>query len=401
MFFERIDTVTNPGPDKLTQFHDQSDEFPQRIFPHYYGSGNSWSPHPLLRSPRGDIDVMPDHPHESVCLIGPNLGANYNIHGINRVEFPTYLGAPLAPQIIATSVSAGRFLTDLHKPPTTPRCFGSISVWDGHKVFQGRIVCDSTWHHFVNINLDGTGAPPQAGNNRRGLRNAFLQFTPDFHQIAEYYRNIADWIIPSNRRWCIWWYYILEERYRFPLFEEWEPLPPHPCPWEPRVKLGIRVEDALKENRGRGFAEEIVTAAMESANLEDLAGLVRPTLAEEKARTENQRHLINADELRRGVLGSIFDALVRDLPDNPSELPKALERMEHNDELLAKTATEATYSAMEAAREYYYESAKRTLSLMDRSSAMRTKQDTLKTTKRTVSKSKTTKRTTSKTKRSK
>lgn len=369
MSVNRIDTVTNPGPDRITQFDDQSDEFPQRIFPHFYGSGSSWSPHPLLRSPLGPIDVMPDHPHESVCLIGPALNAPYNLHGLNFTEFPNSGGAPLAPEIIATSVSAGRYLNPpgsiSGKPPTTPRCFGSISVWDGHKVSQGRIVCDSTWHHFVNINLDGTGAVAAPGNNRRGLRNAALVFTQNFHQIAEYYRNIADWIIPANRRWCIIWIYLLIERYRFPLFEEWEPLPPHPCPWDPRVRLGALVEDALRINRGVGFAEEIATSALEIAKVEDFAGLVRPARAETMARDANlQQTLLNPDELRRGVLGSIFDALVRDLPDSPFELAKAIERTGHDDSRLHQAVIDATRSSINAARDYYAESIRRTTSFI-------------------------------------
>lgn len=371
MFNNRIDTVTNPGPDNLAQFHDQSDEYPQRIFPHYYGSGSSWSPHPLLRSPMGDIDVMPDHPHESVCLVGPNLAANYNMHGINRVEFPAFNGTPLAPEVIATSVSAGRFLTDIQKPPTTPRCFGSISVWDGHKVNQGRIVCDSTWHHFVNINLDGTGAPPQPPNNRRGLRDAALNFTPEFHKIAEYYRNIADWIIPQGRRWCRWWLDFVVERYRFPLFEEWRPLPPHPCPWELRVRLGIQVEGALKANRGRGFAEEVVTAAIESARVEEFASLIRPTRAEFDAGSLGQRNLISPDELRYGILGSVFDAFARELPENPGDLPKFIEKRGHDDQELLRTAVGAASSAVEAALEHYAEGAKRTFSFLARAAGER------------------------------
>ncbi|HEY9405141.1 MAG TPA: hypothetical protein VIQ24_20990 [Pyrinomonadaceae bacterium] len=410
MFTDRIDTVTNPGPDRITQFDDQSDEFPQRIFPHFYGSGSSWSPHPLLRSPLGPIDVMPDHPHESVCLVGPTLNAPYNLHGLNFVEFPNFNGVPLSPEIIATSMSAGRYLNPpgsaVGKPPTTPRCFGSISVWDGHKVARGRIVCDSTWHHFVNINLDGTGAVPAPGNNRRGLRNAALVFTQDFHQVAEYYRNIADWIIPSNRRWCIIWIDLLIERYRFPLIEEWFPLPPHPCPWDPRVRLGTLVEDALRINRGLGFAEEIVTAALEDARLEDLASLVRPERAETLARSANLRqNLINQDELRRGVLGSIFDALVRDLPASPFDLTKAIERAGHDDEKLHGVITEAAGSAIDAAKEYYAESMRRTNTFMERATATRAVNVAVvtasKTSKKGGSKAKASKQGASKTKRSK
>lgn len=393
----RIDTVTNPGPDHLTQFHDQSDEFPQRIFPHYYGSGVSFAPHPLLRSPVADIDVMPDHPHESVCLVGPNLNANYNLHGLNFVEFPLFNGNPLAPEIIATSASAGRFLTDIHKPPTTPRCFGSISVWDGHKVGRGRIVCDSTWHHFVNINLDGTGAAPQVGNNRNGLRDTMLNFTPDFHQIAEYYRNIADWIIPSNRRWCRWWIDFVIERYRFPLVEEWTPMP-HPCPWELRVRLGAMVEDAFKVNRGRGIAEEIVTLGLEDAGLEDFAELIRPARAEDIARSKQYQQLVSTDDVRRAVLGTLFDAFVRDLPTNPFDLPKELKGREHDDDLLLKTAIEAAGLAIDGARDHYNESVRQTISFIERATAKRPqqKESPVKATTKTVATAKPAKNTASK-----
>ena len=69
-------------------------------------------------------------------------------------------------------------------------------------------MCDATWHHFININininLDGTDAVAAPGNDRNGLRDSALNFTEDFHQIAQYYRNVLDWPVPSNRRWCRW-----------------------------------------------------------------------------------------------------------------------------------------------------------------------------------------------------
>ena len=29
------------------------------------------------------------------------------------------------------------------------------ATYDGHRADVGRVVCDSTWHHFVNVNLTG------------------------------------------------------------------------------------------------------------------------------------------------------------------------------------------------------------------------------------------------------
>lgn len=390
---ERIDTVTNPGPDRLAQFHDQSDEFPQRIFPHYSCDGTKWSPHKLLRSPAGDIDVMPDHPHESVCLNGYALHARYQVHGLNLEEFPRDNNVPLAPEIIATSVSAGRFLTDFKKPPTIPRCFGSISVWDGHKVNQGRIVCDSTWHHFININLNGRGAPP----DRQGLRD------PDFQQVAQYYRNIAEWIAPADCQMYLRLIDLIVERYRFPLVEEWRPLPPHPCPWEPRVRLGALVEAALEVNRGRGFAAEIATAVFEAAGFEEFAELVRPVRAEDAARADSLRQLVSAEQLRLGVLGSVFDAVARHLPANPSGLPKALKGVKPEDTLLVDAVTHVVGDAVDAASNYYAKSVGRTLALIERTTAIRARQVTseAKTLKQDVSKAKRPKRVASKTKRSK
>lgn len=360
MVFERIDTVTSPGLDQDTQFFDQSDEFPQRIFPRYYGSGSSWAPHPLLRSPLGDVDVLPDHPHESVCLTGTDLGDPYALHNLTFEEFPDYQGTPLSPQIIAWSVSAGRYLTDAGKPPTTPRLFGAISVWHGHWVGRGNVVCDATWHHFVNTNLDGTGAPAQPGNNRIGLRavppgGGAPQFTVDFHKIAEYYRNIVDWLVPIGRRWCLWWLWLLIERYRDPLIEEWRPLPPHPCPWEPRVRLGTIVESALDTSRGAGTTAELVELALHTAGLAPVAEYLQPTGAGGR---QDEPLLIPPSELRRGLVGSIFDAVVADLPANPYEIEHVIG--DHDDDRLASVMVGATRQALGSLAEHHEQAARRT-----------------------------------------
>jgi hypothetical protein len=369
MEIERIDTVTNPGPDHLTQFDDQSDDLPQRIFPHYYGAGGSWSVHALLRSPLGDIDVLPDHPHESVCFVGANLAQRYTLHGLDLDEFPVVGGAPLAPEVVAWSVSAGRYLnppgTIVGKPPTTPRIFGAVSAWDGHRVQRGRVVCDATWHHFININLDGTGAVAAAGNARNGLRSGSpLTFTPDFHQVAQYYRNILDWLTPPTRRWCRWWIDLVLERYRFPLFEEFRPLPdPHPCPWDPRVALGADVEAALERALGAGAVADIVTAALETADLAELAAYVRPLATGDPSADKRTRALVDGIELRRGILGSVADALLRDLPPSPDSLADHLPD-DHDDAALDRRVAVATREAWAAARDHYKQLIKSTTRLL-------------------------------------
>lgn len=376
MSIGRIDTVTNPGPDRITQFDDQSDDLPQRIFPTYYGSGASWSVHPLLRSPLGDIDVLPDHPHESVCYVGQNLGEPYKLHGLDVQEFPAVGGSPLAPEVVAWSVSAGRYLnppaTLFGKPPTTPKLFGAISAWDGHQVNRGRVVCDATWHHFVNVNLDGASAVPAAGNSRNGLRRPLtptgpLTFTDDFHQVAQYYRNILDWLTPWTRRWCRWWIDLVLERYQFPLFEEFVPLPePHPCPWDPRVVLGADVEASLERTFGPGYTDQLVTAALDTADLAEVAEHVRPRASDDARGAQRVRSLVDGVELRRGILGSVADALLRELPPSPEQLAAHL-REDHDDAELEQRVAVATREAWDAARDHHRRLARATTKLLSHS----------------------------------
>jgi hypothetical protein len=84
--------------------------------------------------------------------------------------------------------------------------------------------------------------------------------------------------------------------------------------------------------------------ALETAEFEEYAALVRLLCAEDAARTERSRLLVNADELRWGMLGILLDTFMRDLPGNPLELPKALAQDEHEDEPLQCQALEAARS---------------------------------------------------------
>ncbi|MEZ5412639.1 MAG: hypothetical protein R2761_31690, partial [Acidimicrobiales bacterium] len=287
------------------------------------------------------IDVLPDHAHESVCYGGADTR--------QTADFP----AGLRPEVVAWSVSAGRYLNDVNKPPTTPKLFGAISAYDGHLAGQGRIVCDATWHHFVNLNLLGLQDPPGT-------------FTDDFHQIAAYYRNILDWLTPPQRRWCRWWIDLVIARYATRLFEEYVPLPPHPCPWEPRLALGRRVEAALAATAGAGAGWEIVTAALDAADLNRFAELVRPRSAadDEERRAKTDPHLLPVADLRAGVIGSVFDALVSGLPPSPDQFDRADGDGDHDDGSIGGLAAEAARSAIDAAREHYTRAAKATLDLV-------------------------------------
>lgn len=236
----RYDT-TRKGLDNIAQFEDQSDEVPQEIAPTYYSAGVSIKqgfiarkrlPHPLLCSPDGAVTYLPDHMHEGRCEVPDKLaGRTFTIAGASLREYPDYLppNAPagyvpqaLAPEIVATgSVLPGTTSPALDSAhfgspdPADARTFGVIGAWDGHRVGKGRVVVDSTWHHFFNINLTGdryledNALPPQHQQKLNGF------YVPDgmggrkpndqYKMIQWYFRNIVYWLIPSQRTAAVWW----------------------------------------------------------------------------------------------------------------------------------------------------------------------------------------------------
>jgi hypothetical protein len=125
--------------------------------------------------------------------------------------------------VLAGVTSPALDMTD-HTGATTPatgRVFGVIGAWDGHRVGKGRVVVDSTWHHFFNINLSGDRylEPPFAlSPSNEQKRHGF--YVPDgmggrkradeYEQIRWYYRNIVYWLIPASRRAILAWDAIAE-----------------------------------------------------------------------------------------------------------------------------------------------------------------------------------------------
>jgi hypothetical protein len=118
-----------------------------------------------------------------------------------------------SPEVVATSMSAAGLLTDIYKPPVVPRCFGAIGAYDGRPAGVGRVVVDATWHHFININLNGTGSGVAT---KKGLYDPANNPTPDYLQIQRYFRNIVSWLtpLPVWRCWFIKWLPVV--RYLYP-----------------------------------------------------------------------------------------------------------------------------------------------------------------------------------------
>ncbi len=233
---KRNDT-NHAGHDAGTQFSDQSDDIPQTIQPTLYAARVSrytkarW-PHPLLCGTAGVIDVLPDHPHEGECRLPDSLTLNDPFGGGEEYPMATAAGLRISPEIVAMAqVPAGNTADKGgSKMPTIAHRFPVISAYDGHLAGVGRVVCDSTWHHFVNVNLIGVAEggvfdqfdmlfgdhhPGEHASKHDGfLSSASGRAALD--RIRNYYTNIGVWLAPRPLQTCFnrkaWWQIVYGER---------------------------------------------------------------------------------------------------------------------------------------------------------------------------------------------
>ena len=209
-------STINKGANGRYEFDNQSDDIPQTIEPVIttLQSGSPVAsiitrfPHPLLCGTDGVISVLPDHMHEGQCEIPAVLDPQ---------EYPPFGGHPLSPQIVAWENIIGRSAmgpTDPGKPSgyddnenlASDRA-ACIAAWDGQVVNHGRVVVDSTFHHFVDVNFLGVGidithnwAADETAKTL-GLANST---SPDgilaYKHIRQYFRNIALWLAPASKQ---------------------------------------------------------------------------------------------------------------------------------------------------------------------------------------------------------
>lgn len=125
-------------------------------------------PHPLfMYQPGSFIDVFPDHRHEGELVI-PNIEDREDV-------WPSGPGGQPKPVVVA-------FGTDRRNGDVV----NLVTAYDGDAAEVGRIVADSSWHHYVNINLNGFPHPAPANS------------TAD--KIGQYYGNLAVWLAPKHKR---------------------------------------------------------------------------------------------------------------------------------------------------------------------------------------------------------
>lgn len=186
----------------------EGDRYPQRIYPVFQTTAHSpfilgnW-PHPILCGQFGVIDRFPDHMHEGGLVEDDDVVLTHKLlPGLSLDEYPT-IPIVVAPNVAAArpglddgSVAIGRprprviaygMTTNLE---TTPTRFAMLGVYDGEPVGVGRVVVDSTWHHWFSMNILGLSAQ-----------------APGFYRnMQTYYRNVALWLAtPAQRASMLFW----------------------------------------------------------------------------------------------------------------------------------------------------------------------------------------------------
>jgi hypothetical protein len=268
------------------------------------------------------MDVLPDHPHESVCkevTSAALLNGTYTVGGQNFMEYRpsvTNAAVKIGAEIVAYAVSGGRSVHNIvWKPPVRPQMFGVISGYDGRLASPyptktqrpGRVICDSTWHHYVNINLDGM----TSGRNGLGtwsVSPGVGVFTPsaDLNKIYTYYRNIIAWLQPPNRIWCKIIWDLIAVRYHPYLVEELLEVPKLKS-WEDYVGLGMEAANLLNNEEGSEYVREVISGTLASLQEAETLGAV---LDKEKLEQSG----LNQDELYFGILGGMLAKISTLLP---------------------------------------------------------------------------------------
>jgi hypothetical protein len=220
---DRLDSTrsghTAAGP-QAVWFDDQSDDIPQ------YLQANSRSDvcydpliyelnpallHPLLQGPKGPILAFADHMHEGEVVLPDEYDRIFSFAGQKFVEYPSGPSGVVKPQIVAWSFTNGS--ANIVPPGETEvhvgdprisrfRQFGAIGAYDGSIARVGRVVVESTFHHFIDINLIGDPMAPTGDPKQQGFRTSDGQAI--LANIEAYYNNILHWLSPLKVRSAQW-----------------------------------------------------------------------------------------------------------------------------------------------------------------------------------------------------
>ena len=149
--------------------------------------------------------------HEGEVVEPAALDAVMTANGQNYDEYPVDAnGQRVAPEVVAWGWSGGyadpEVMHGIHTgdPGTSnKRWTGTVGAYDGRRAGVGRVVVDSTWHHFFDINLIGDNAAnrPSFTDPRKALWSQGFTHSAAgqqvLSQINQYFRNIVNWLSPG------------------------------------------------------------------------------------------------------------------------------------------------------------------------------------------------------------
>jgi hypothetical protein len=295
------------GADETEEFEDQSDPTPQPLYVNYrtVAGGNAAIDrlaHPLMQmvSPRKVLEVFPDHPHEGECRLPATLVGDFPLGGVNVPEWPVdAAGADVPPEIVASSVSHGDGFPGGGKLGLEPKLFAAVAAYDGHRARVGRVATDATWHHFININLDGTGSGLPGFTSGGADTDAFTR-------MRQYYVNLASWLMPRHVRRCLRYPLVIKELQRYPLFEELD-LPRPPELSGPVVRrIGEQVVASMARHRPAFEALALADDALEDAFGPEQAAKLR-------AQAGDMAGGLSVADLSNAALGGLVVAMAGEL----------------------------------------------------------------------------------------
>ena len=335
----RLDTLRQ-GTAKGFMSTDQSDGTPQEIRPRFTldsgGKKNSFA-HPLLRKGDFAVTVLPDHMHEGECKLPTieELNARYFVYGKTdwgREYAPSGDGSQVKPEVVAISTSAGGFLVDEGDvEPVEPRAFTIIVAYDGHRVQPlpfGRVAVDSSFHHFVNINLKGSG---ESGHT--GFFDAQHNPTEHGESIMQYFRNIASWLKPPNKQRPYYLNVLVALRYLSPLLEEVT----SNSPYSEReiLFIGTSTRSAIAQRLSSVdsvLCSLAITEMLAEPTQSILRELIDPWRDSSLNRSRDATSAIDRDLFVRFALGTAMISIARSLPDDPCEAGSGIDKLENRGE---------------------------------------------------------------------
>lgn len=253
----RHDTLLK-GHNSVYTFNDESDDLPMNIRLKRYPllSWGRWfrnyAPHPIFCGIDGPIDVLPDHPHEGWVNEDSDVDLTANIAVTGQPEYPSAGSVQAKPEVIAWARVQGDHTntSDLNKGAANGKEFGAVGAYDGHRSNVGRVVVDSTWHHWFDVNL--TGRPTDGGDLVDPVpvgdpkAEGFL-FSPagvtQYKRIQNYFRNVALWLASPGKQRCMFLRAMWGVINRYHLVEQLHPR-------LPLYELGMYARDAIGRRAG-------------------------------------------------------------------------------------------------------------------------------------------------------